>query len=85
VNSLRQVEKLSNQHWTMVYLAETPHWQGEAVIVETGDNHCTALIPDINLETRVHCRHILPLNTFIQVVLAEANVPELRAFFRINE
>ncbi len=85
VNSLRQVEKLSNQHWTMVYLAETPHWQGEAVIVETEDNHCTALIPDINLETRLHCRHILPLNTSIHVVLAEANVPELRAFFRINE
>jgi exoribonuclease II len=84
-NNLRQAEKLSNLHWTMVYLAETPQWHGEAVIVETEGTRSTALIPDIGLETHLRSKHSLPLNTCVPIVLEASNIPELTAFFRIDE
>ena len=85
MDNMRQVEKLSNWHWTMVYLSETPQWHGEGVIVETDGPYNTALIPDIGLETHLHSRRSLPLNTHVPVVLVASNVPELRASFRIDE
>ena len=83
--NIRQVERLSNQHWTMVYLSEMPQWHGEGVIVETNGPRSTALIPSIGLETHLHCQGSLPLNTRVPIVLESANVPELRAFFRIDD
>ncbi len=85
MNNMRQAERFSNQHWTMVYLAEIPQWQGEGVIVEMEGNRSTALIPGLGLETHLHCQSSLLLNTLVPVVLAGSNIPELRAFFRINE
>ena len=82
---MRQVETLSNQHWTIVYLSETPKWHGEGVIVETDGLHSTALIPNIGLETHLHCQRSLPLNTRVPIVLGGSNVPELRASFRIDD
>jgi exoribonuclease II len=41
-NNLRRVERLSNQHWTMVFLSKTTNWQGEGVIVETEGTRSTA-------------------------------------------
>ena len=84
-SNIRQVERLSNQHWTMVYLSETPQWHGEGVIVETDGLYSTALIPNIGLETHLHCQRSLPLNTRVPIVLGVSNVPELRAFFRIDD
>jgi exoribonuclease II len=85
MNNIRKAERQSNQHWTLVYLAETPHWQGEGIIVEADGPYCIALIPDIGLETHLHCQRSLTLNTSVPVMLGELNIPELRAFFRIDE
>jgi exoribonuclease II len=84
-SNVRQAERLSNKHWTMVYLSETPEWHGEGIIVETDGLHSTALIPDIGLETHLHCQRSLPLNTRVPIVLEGSNIPELRAFFRIDD
>ncbi|RME77593.1 MAG: RNB domain-containing ribonuclease, partial [Chloroflexi bacterium] len=35
--SVRQVERLSNKHWTLVYLQRLGSWQGEAVLVDRRD------------------------------------------------
>jgi exoribonuclease-2 len=84
-SNMRQAERLSNWHWTMIYLSETPHWRGEGVIVETDGSRCTVIIPDIGLETHLRCQPGIPLNTRVPIVLEEANIPELRAFFRIDD
>ena len=84
-SNMRQVERLSNLHWTMVYLSETPQWHGEGVIVETDGRYSTALILNIGLETHLHCQRSLPLNTRVPIVLGVSNVPELRASFRIDD
>ncbi len=84
-DNMRQVERLSKLHWTMVYLSETPQWRGEGIIVETDGPHSTALIPNISLETHLLCQRSLPLNTRVPIVLEVVNIPELRAFFRIDD
>jgi exoribonuclease-2 len=84
-SNMRQLERLSNQHWTMVYLSETPQWHGEGVIVETDGPHSIALIPNIGLETHLHCQRSMPLNARVPIVLGVSNIPELKAFFRIDD
>jgi len=85
MSNMRQVERFSNRHWTMVYLSETPQWHGEGIIVETDGHHSTALIPNIGLETHVQCHGSLPLNTRVPVVLRASNIAEQTAFFRIDD
>ena len=84
-SNIRKLESLSNRHWTMVYLAETPQWRGEGIIVETDGPYSTALITNLGLETRLHCKHCLPLNTCVPIMLGASNIPELSAFFRIDD
>ncbi len=84
MSNMRQVERLSNRHWTTVYLSETPQWHGEGIIVETDGPRSTILIPNIGLETHLHCQQSLSLNTRVPIVLGLSNVPELTAFFRID-
>lgn len=83
--NMRQVERLSNRHWTMVYLSETPQWHGEGIIVETDGHKSTALISNIGMETHLHCQRSLPLNTRVPIVLGASNIPELMAFFKIDD
>ena len=83
--NVNQVERLSNLHWTLAYLSETPHWHGEAVIVDMDGVYGTALIPEIGLETHVYCPRLLPLNTNVNISLEVSNIPELRAFFRVDD
>jgi exoribonuclease II len=83
--NIRQAERLSNLHWTLVYLSETPQWQGEAIIVETDGSRSTALIPNIGLETHLYCHRSLPLNSRVSIVLESSNIPELSALFRVDE
>ncbi len=85
MNTMRQVERLSNRHWTIVYLSETPQWHGEGVIVETDGRRSTVLIPDIGLETHLHYQRSLPLNTRVPIILEGSNISELSAFFRIDD
>ncbi len=84
MSNMRQVERRSNQHWTLVYLSETPQWRGEGVIVEIEGNRATALIPGIGLETHMNCPSSLPLNARVPIVLGGSNIPELSVFFRIE-
>jgi len=84
-SNMHQVERLSNLHWTMVYLSETPQWRGEGIIVEMDGPHGKALIPSIGLETRLYFKRGLPLNARVPVVLESSNIPELRASFRIDD
>lgn len=46
----RQTERISNRHWTLVYLLQNPMWTGKAVVVENSGHRCLAVIPDLDLE-----------------------------------
>ena len=84
MSNMRQVERRSNQHWTLVYLSETPQWRGEGVIVEIEGNRARAIIPGLGMETNLHCPSSLPLNARVPIVLGGSNIPELSVYFRIE-
>ncbi|MBN1483876.1 MAG: RNB domain-containing ribonuclease [Chloroflexia bacterium] len=84
-SSVRQAERLSCRHWTLVYLMQHPDWQGEGVLVEKYGRRTTLLIPDLDLETRMQLPGDWPLNSTVPLVLRGVNLPELDAHFGVAE
>ncbi len=80
---VRQAERLSRQHWMLVYLMQHPDWRGVGVLVERHDRRGTVLIPELDLETRVHLRQELPLNSTMFLAVREIDLPELGAYFQV--
>jgi exoribonuclease-2 len=80
---VRSAERQSRQHWTMVYLAKHPDWTGDGVLVDRRDSRSLVLLPDLDLDTWVHLRRDLPLNSRVELALRKVNLPELRAHFQV--
>ncbi len=80
---LRQAERLSRQHWTLVYLQQNPGWQGEGILVDRYGLRGTVIIPDLAWETRLSLRDPLPLNARIPLSFQGMNLPQLDAHFQI--
>jgi exoribonuclease-2 len=83
--SARQAERLSNKHWTLVFLLQHPDWQGQGVLVDRQRGRGTILIPELDLVTYLHLREDLPLNSELSLKLVDVNLPELEAFFRVED
>ncbi|MCB0194864.1 MAG: RNB domain-containing ribonuclease [Anaerolineae bacterium] len=82
---VRRAERLSRQHWTLVYLMRRPDWQGEGVILEKRGQRYLILIPELDLETQLHLRtEHLPDET-VTLTLNRINLPLLEARFRIEQ
>jgi exoribonuclease-2 len=56
---LQKAERLSNLHWTLVYLLRNPGWQGRAIVVEKG-RLSTVLFPALGLETKLSLGRGIP-------------------------
>jgi exoribonuclease-2 len=82
--SVRQAERLARQHWTLVYLLQHPGWRGEGILVGKRGTRGTVLIPELDLEPRVHLREDLPLNSVVPLILSGVELPELEAYFRLG-
>lgn len=83
--AIRQSERLSRRHWTLVYLMQHPDWQGEGVLVEKRGRRATVLIPELDLEPRLHLRGDIPLNSVVPLKLRGLSLAELDAHFAIAE
>lgn len=81
--TVRKAERMSNNHWKMVYLRQNPQWQGTGVVVEMQEGRATVLIPELALETRIRIGHELELDSELNLELQEVDVPDLLARFRI--
>ncbi len=79
--SVRQAERLSRLHWTLVYLLQNPGWHGEGVVVERNDDRGRLLIPDLDLETTVQARPDWSLNSTIPLALRAVDLAHLEASF----
>ena len=82
--AVRQAERLSNTHWTLVYLLQNPDWQGEGIIVENQGRRSLLLIPEFALETRLHLRDYALLNEAMMLRAGPVNLPELDVRFRVG-
>jgi exoribonuclease-2 len=80
--SVRRAERLARRHWTLVYLAQRPGWRGEGVLVERRRRRATVVIPELDLDPRVHLRADLSLNSLVSLVLRKVNLPTLETNFR---
>jgi exoribonuclease-2 len=81
--SVRYAERLSRQHWTLVYLMQHPNWTGQGVLVEKRDSRAIVLIPELDLDARIHLRQNLALNSRLLLALRSVDLPQLVAHFRV--
>jgi exoribonuclease-2 len=80
---IRKAERLSNQHWKLVYLSQTPDWRGEAHVVDADDRKLTLLIPELAMETRLRARGGLGPDARLQLAVREVSLPDQAAYFRV--
>jgi exoribonuclease II len=80
---VRKAERMSNNHWKMVYLRQNPQWKGRGVVVGMQEGRATVLIPELALETRIRIGHELELDSELDLELQEVDIPDLLARFRV--
>jgi len=79
---VRRGERLSNQHWKLVYLKENPGWRGQGVVVALEERRAVILVPDLALEARIRVRDTVTLNQTLRIAVSEIDLPELSVSFR---
>lgn len=84
IGSVRQAERLACQHWTLVYLQQHPGWRGEGVLVDRRGSRGTVLVPELDLESQVHLREDLPLDSVVPLTLNQVDLAALEAHFRVE-
>ncbi|MEY6431183.1 RNB domain-containing ribonuclease [Thioalkalicoccus limnaeus] len=80
-SQVRRAERLSNQHWKLVYLRENPEWRGDGVVVEVAEHKATVLIPELALEARVRLRGETTPNARVSLIPREVDLPDLAVYF----
>jgi exoribonuclease-2 len=83
--TVRHAERLARKHWTLVYLEQRPGWRGEGILVDQRGRSGVVLIPELDLEARVHLRSDPPPNSEISLALRGVDLPALDAYFRAED
>lgn len=81
--SVRQAERLSVEHWTLVYLLQHPEWRGEGIVVDKRGARDLILIPELGLETQMYLSRDVPLGSVVTLALKAVNLPMLETHFRL--
>ncbi len=81
--TVRRAERMSNNHWKMVYLQQNPKWQGEGVVVSMVERRATVIIPELALEAKIRLEQEVELDSVLQVAIREVDLPDLTAWFRV--
>jgi exoribonuclease II len=79
----RKTERVSNNHWRLIYLKDNPNWSGEGVIVAKEGERATVLIPSIGMEARVRIKGEAGLNDVVKLKPREIDLPDLSCYFRV--
>ncbi|MCA9957243.1 MAG: RNB domain-containing ribonuclease, partial [Anaerolineales bacterium] len=67
----RRAERLSNNHWKLVYLLQNPEWKGEGIVVDSSGTRATVVIPELDLETNLYGRPDLELDEAVRLQLSD--------------
>ena len=81
---VRRAERLSREHWTMVYLQQHPGWRGQGVLVEKRLPRGVVLIPELALEARVKVAEDVTPDSVVPLRLAGVELPEREAYFKVG-
>jgi len=82
--SVRRVERLSNQHWKLLYLQRNPGWRGKGVVVELQEKRATLIIPELAMETRIRMQREVTLDSELDLEVREVDVPDQMVWFRVK-
>ena len=81
---IRRAERLSREHWTMVYLQQHPGWRGQGVLVEKRLPRGVVLISELALEARVKVAEDVAPDSVVPLRLTGVELPEREAYFRVG-
>ena len=81
---VRRTERLSNQHWKLVYLTQNPGWQGEAVVVALEERKAVVIIPELAYQTKIRLRDGMALDQRLQLAVSEVDLPAQTVYFRVK-
>ncbi len=80
----RRLERQVDEYWTLVYFAQHPGWEGEAILVNRQDDRLTFLIPELAFEFKNRYGAKIPLGGTVHVKLQSVDPAELRVSFKIG-
>jgi exoribonuclease-2 len=80
--AIRKAERLSNQHWKLVFLQRNPQWQGEAVIVDKDERKASIIIPGLAMETKIRTRDNFQLDGTITIRTTGVDLPDQAVYFQ---
>ena len=83
--SVRQAERDSRKHWTLVFLMQNPDWIGEGVVVSRRGLRHICLIPELALEVGIYPSSELDLDTVVNLKTISVDLPNLQVDFLIVE
>lgn len=78
---VRYAERLSNAHWTAVYLLRQPEWTGEGIVVDRRGKRDLVLLPALGNETSIYNKEAMPLDSMVEVKLKGVDLPQREAHF----
>ena len=79
----RKAERMSNEFFTLVYLARHPDWTGQAFAVNRMNDSTTLLIPELAYEFKSRACNHAEMNEEMTVKLISAEPPSFQARFQI--
>ncbi len=80
--AVRRAERLSNQHWKLVYLKEVGNRIFDAIVVELDERKVTLIIPELALETKMRSNPAYQLGQQLQLSVANIDLEALDVRFR---
>jgi exoribonuclease-2 len=76
-------ERLSNRHWTLLYMQQHPENVYRGIVVDKRDDRGTVLIPELGIDVKMRRIADLQLDDAVELKLLQINLPELDLFCRI--
>jgi exoribonuclease-2 len=83
IGAARSAERLSNRHWTLVWLMKRPEFRCEGIVVERRGGRGMVVIPEIGLETDVDLPMSADPDSTVTLALDDVDLPRLSAVFRV--
>ncbi len=83
IGSIVKAERLSNRHWTLVYLMQNPDWKGSAIVVAKKERFSIVMVPELGLESRISLQQDVELDAEIMLTVNNINLPQLEVYFQV--
>ena len=85
LRTVRRTERLSNQHYKLIYLQRLGEWHGQGVVVERAGPKGKVLIPELALEASIALPDSFQPGDAVDLRLTGVDLPALEARFRVEK